>query len=178
MSLPYSPATYNLASTTKWMLIMPWQKIVPDASDEYVSLNLTNFEMPQIGTVRADFNVRGTPIPIQLDVSNDTSKQLTFNYLLSSDWHQYQIIYKWYRMISREWGGGTDYNQAELSMDLSVVLLSEYKNTMFQIDYKNCKLETIAGISMNLQDDENVINHAFTINYSHYEIKGLVEGIC
>jgi hypothetical protein len=171
------PENYNLATGTKWFMIFPFQKVDADLGAEDVALNLYNFSLPGFSIGETDFSIRGVSIPIPNNTRDET-KTLTFNYLLSANWYQYRLLYKWLSLIANECGGQTAPDMTSYMLDLTVIVLSEYKNPIFEIVFHNAWLKSLADIDFNYQDDDEVISHSFDINFSHYTIKNLIEEPC
>lgn len=173
----YIPENYNLATGTKWYMIFPFQKIDPDIGSANVALNLFNFSLPEFSIGETEISLRGVSIPIPNGVRSE-SKQITFNYLLSSNWYQYQLLYKWFSIIANECGGQSAGNMGDYMLDLTVMIISEYKNPLFEIVFHNSWIANLASVDFNYQDDDEVIHHSFDVNFSHYTIKNLIEEPC
>ena len=174
----YPKESYNMATGTKWYMYFPLHTIVPNLNSDEVSLNLYNFSLPEISSAEVEFTVGGTTFPLPGHIRNE-SKELTFNYLLSSNWHQYLLLYKWFSMIATSCGtigineDGIANTPDSYTLDLTVMVVSEYKNPLFQITYHNSWIKSLAEVDFNYQDEDEVISHSFTVAYSHYTFEDL-----
>jgi len=167
-------SAYNLSTGNKWVLIIPFKSIDPTLSSDNFSLNLTNFSINDLSIGSTDFGIRGVRIPIPT-ISRNESKSITFNYMLSSNWRQYRLLYTWFNKIAKE-GGGADLNfMSKYMLDCTVYVLSEFKKKLFSITYFGSWISNLAKIDFNYQSDGQQINHNFTLNYAYYEIDDLIE---
>jgi hypothetical protein len=141
----YITENYNLATGTKWYMIFPFQKIDPEFTAETVALNLFNFSLPDFSIGETDFTIRGVSIPVPTN-NRDEGKTVTFNYILSSNWYQYKLLYKWFSLIANECGGQTSPNLGDFMLDLTVIIISEYKNPIFEIVFHNAWLKSLASV--------------------------------
>tara|TARA_R110002020_G_scaffold90534_18_gene220489 strand:+ start:1130 stop:1666 length:537 start_codon:yes stop_codon:yes gene_type:complete len=173
----YIPENYNLATGTKWYMIFPFQKIDSTITSENIALNLFNFSLPEVSMGETEFGIRGVQIPVPNGV-RDESKLITFNYILSANWYQYKLLYKWFSQIANECGGQTAPEMMDYMLDVTVMIISEYKNPLFEIVFHNAWIKNMAAVDFNYQDDDEVIHHSFDINFSHYTIKNLIEEPC
>lgn len=164
---------YNLATKNKWLLVMPFKKIDSSLTSENVCFNLSKLQLPELSLGTTSFNFQGVQFPLPTFVRNE-SKQLVFNYMLSSDWHQYKLLYKWWSMISQEQGGSSTNITSDLLLDIHVFFLSEFKNILFNIKYVGCQLTNIGSLDLNYQTDGENIEHNFTLNYGYYEVQNLL----
>jgi hypothetical protein len=171
---------YNLLTGNKWILSIPFQQINPDLKYEDVCLNLTNFSLPDFTVSQSEFGIRGVSIPIPSKVRNE-SKSITFNYMLSHDWSQYKLLYKWFSLIVDESGRGTDSSDDPSGggippylTDITVIMLSEYKNLTWSMVFRGAWISSLGSIDLNYQQGEENIQHSFTINYAYYEINDLL----
>jgi hypothetical protein len=170
--MPLHRAAYNLNTGNKWMLVLPYKEIDPELGVDNVAMNLTNFTTPDMEIGMVDFAIRGRSIPMPTSVQNE-DKTITFNYMLSSDWHQYTFLYKWFNQLSDSNNAPSD-TYGNLVVDISVIMISEYKQPMFTITFKGCWINTLQSIDFNYQSGEDNIQHAFTIKYATYEIIDLI----
>lgn len=170
--MPLSNRAYNLATQNKWLLVLPYKQIDTSFTVDNVAFNLTNFSLPSLEIGQVNFPIHGRDIPLPTGVQNE-SKAITFNYMLSSDWHQYRILYKWFNKISDDNNAFQDSYQ-NLTMDITVYLLSEFKNPMFSIVFTGCWISSLQDIDLNYQSGEEVIQHSFTINYATYKFVDLI----
>jgi hypothetical protein len=97
-------------------------------------------------------------------------KSLQFEYMLSSDWHQYKLLWKWANMIASPQGSGcTAENKESIYLPITLIFISEFKKPVFAMEFFNCFIKNFASINFDQQSDDEVIKHAFTVGYSHFE---------
>ena len=175
MALPNT--AYNLATGNKWILSIPFNQLdVEDGDDpsflQTIAFNLYNFSIPALTIGEASFGLFGITIPIPTNTRNE-DKSILFNYMLSSDWHQYKTLYKWFSLIANEDGGaGTDVPSRYL-LDVTVTMISEYKNDRFDIVFHGAWLQLLDTIDLNYQNAQENISHAFNLRYAFYTIENL-----
>jgi hypothetical protein len=172
--MPLPESAYNLLTGNKWLLIIPYQQLLPDSDISELSLNLTNFSLPELTIESTEFNAQGRAIPIPTGIRNE-SKSIIFNYMLSNDWHQYKLLLKWFNLVSNKETNALGAKLPNMSLTISVYMLSEYKNSRFRIDFKGAWLAGLDAIDLNYQQGEEEIQHGFTINYAFYDFVDLLD---
>ncbi len=170
--MPLSNNAYNLATGNKWILTIPFKSIDQKFSANNVALNLTNFSIPELTIESADISQYGRTFNVPTGTRNE-DKTISFNYMLSSNWHQYDILYKWFNLVSNQDTSGYEVTPSEFLLDLSVYVLSEYKNPIFRIDYIGAWISALDAVDFNYQSAEENIVHGFRINYAFYKFEGL-----
>ena len=93
--------------------------------------------------------------------------------MLSSDWAQYKVLYKWFNM-SANFENEFNESYRDVLLDISVFVLSEFKKPLFSIIFRGCWISTLGEIDFNYQQGEENIQTYFTINYASYEFDGLI----
>ena len=180
MSLPNS--AYNLATGNKWILSIPFNLLEVEPLDdevaeptfkETIAFNLYNFSIPEMSIGEASFSVFGVGIPIPTNTRNE-DKSILFNYMLSSDWHQYKTLYKWFSLIANEDGGSGTNTPTNYLLDVTVTMISEFKNERFDIVFHGAWLQALDPIDLSYQNAEANISHAFTLRYAYYTIENLI----
>ena len=141
-----SSTAYNLATGNKWILSIPFNLLEVEAlSDEAevptfketIAFNLYNFSIPALTIGESNFSVMGVQIPIPTNTRNE-DKGILFNYMLSSDWHQYKTLYKWFSLIANEDGGAGTDTATNYLLDVTVTMISEFKNDNLYKFLMNC----------------------------------------
>jgi hypothetical protein len=173
--MPHGVQAYNLATGNKWIALLPLQKIISSYSPTKTCLNLCNFSIPELAMVENRISFNGSSVPIPGGHVRNDSKLITFNYMLASDWSQFRSLYTWFSLISNEEGAASTNNMSDYMCDISVILLSEYKNPIFKIKYVGCWLKSLAEIEENYQGKGENIKHSFTIAYAYYKIEDVAK---
>jgi hypothetical protein len=179
MSLPNT--SYNLATGNKWILSIPFHLLNAENDSEednltfsdVVAFNLYNFSIPSLSIGETSFSIGGVEFPIPTNVRNE-DKTILFNYMLSSDWHQYKTLYRWFSLIADEEGGSSTNIPTNYLLDVTVTMISEYKNEKFDIVFHGAWLQNLDTIDLNYQNAEANISHAFTLRYAYYTIENLI----
>lgn len=169
--MPLPVQAYNLATGNKWLLVIPFHKVLTDTKSTQLAFNLVNFSIPDFSIGSTEFPIRGASFPLPTTVRNE-SKSITFFYLLSSDWYQYKFLYKWFNMIANEEGGGQLPKYGNL--DMTVYMLTEFKNVRFYFTFYGCWLQSLGSLDLNYQTGENNVMHSFTCMYAYYKIHDLI----
>ena len=170
--MPENAASYNLFTQAKWLLNIPFKKIDPSQSLETFSLNLNRFTIPSLSVKKTGASYLGYFIPISTTVRDD-SKEITFHYMLSSDWHQFMFLYKWLQMMLVE-GADKRTKMSDYLLDLTVTILSEFKEPIINIKYYGCWINELGDLDLDYQNPESKpIHHHFTCSYSYYIIEDL-----
>jgi hypothetical protein len=180
MSLPNT--SYNLATGNKWILTIPFHALNAEddteeanlSFEDVIAFNLYNFSIPSLSIGEADFSIFGVGIPIPTNTRNE-DKSILFNYMLSSNWHQYRTLYKWFSLIAGEDGGSSTNTPSNYLLDVTVTMISEYKNEKFDLVFHGAWLKELDTIDLNYQNAEANISHAFTLRYAYYTIENLIE---
>lgn len=160
----------NMATSTRWMALINWQYIDPTYTTKNVAFNLTSFSLPEVALGSVEVNNFGYPIEFP-NYTISTNKILTFEYMLSSDFHQYKMLWNWANKITISDGSGAPGNyNGEFRLPIRFIALTEFKKPIFEIQYKDCWVKEIGPISFDYQDGDAMnIKHSFTCAYSNFE---------
>ena len=160
----------NLATTVRWLAIIPFQSIDKSLNSKNTAFNLTSYNLPEIAVGSNEVTQYGYSVEVPNYVRSHT-KEVTFEYLISSDWHQYKVLHHWFNKIVSEDGSGTgeSENLGEMVLPIRLLMLSEFKHPIFEIIYHNCWIKSFDAVSLDYQDDGAAnIKHDFLVSYSHY----------
>jgi hypothetical protein len=174
-----STNTLNFATQNKWLATIPLSQILDDIQD--VSLNLTTFAIPSIEINANTVNFKGIPIEVPGTVIQGSGKELTFNYIIDSEWKNYVALYSWVDNLSRltKIVRSEDYSTRykadpeiykNFSLPVTVHLLNEYKQRVLEFKYHNCWIKGFSELSMSYTDEPTEISHSFTVAYSDFEL--------
>ena len=171
----------NYAVQNKWIADIPVSMILENTGD--ISLNLTTFAIPAVDINAVTVNFKGTSIETPGSVVQASSKELTFNYIIDSNWANYKVLYKYVDQLARftkivkseEYStrglGNTLYKK--FSIPITVYLLNEFKDRVMEFKYYNCWIKSFAELSMSYTDVPSEVTHSFTIAYSDFELKAI-----
>jgi len=175
MSIPMSDAL-NLATNVRWLAVVPFYQIDPELSTGDVEFNLFTFNLPDMSIGSTEVAYAGYSIETPTNVKAG-DKTVTFEYLMSSDWHQYKLLWNWANKIVKQEGAGrpvTNKENGTFMVPIRFIALSEFKNPLFSIVYHDCWIKDFGAISLDYQDSEaSVITHSFTCAYSHFEFENI-----
>ena len=162
-------SSLNFSTANKWVAVIPFQMIDPNYTSSNVQFNLTNFSLPEMTVSTSTTPFQGYEIEIPTNVRNQ-DKSITFEYMLSSDYHQYKVLYNWLEKIVKEEGTGTTNNMVEYTLPIHIIMLSEFKEPIFEIVYNGCWIKSLGALEFDYQDPEDTpIKHAFTCAYFNFE---------
>ena len=164
----------NLATNNKWLCIIPFQTLFPKLDKKAVCFNLASYNLPDMTLGSSDVSFEGATISIPNFVRSG-SKQLTLDYLLSSDWHQWKILSAWINLITQEIGAGANYSpsigRSQMFIPIRVMMISEFKNPVLEIVYHNCWINALGPISLDFTNPTaDHIRHNFTITYTNFTV--------
>jgi hypothetical protein len=163
----------NLATNTRWMAVIPFYQIDDSFKTGDVAFNLATFSLPEMSIGSTTVGYHGYEVEIPNFVRSG-DKTVTFDYLMSSDWHQYLLLWQWANKIAKAPGSGTEEgvkNLGDISVPIRFYALSEFRKPIFEIVYNNCWIKDFGGISVDYQDSESsVILHSFTCAYTDFEL--------
>lgn len=166
---------YNFATNNKWIASIPFGKIEPGLKSENVTFNLLDFTIPEIAITPNTINLYGMPYQIPSNVV-DMPMEITFNYLLSSNWYQYILLYKWfYKILNRQQGQGNvdiwDPNKDIIAnTTISVFVLSEFLKPIIEFKFDGAWLVRFGALSMDYTGDAAVVKHSFTCTYMNWGV--------
>jgi hypothetical protein len=174
-----STNTLNFATQNKWIAQIPLKQILDDVDD--VSINLTGFDIPSIDINSIELQYKGIPVEVPGNVIQTSGKEITFNYIIDSNWLNYKALYSWVNNLSRlikilkneEYTTKVSIDEEfykNFTLTITVHLLDEYKNRILEFKYYNCWIKSFAELSMNYNDEPVEMTHSFTIAYSNFEI--------
>ena len=173
--------TLNYATQNKWIAQVPLKQILDDVDD--LSLNLTTFSVPSVDINAVEVQYKAIPIEIPGSVVQAGGKELTFDYLIDSEWRNYKALYTWVDNLARmtKIVTGTEYSTKltddeiyrNFSLPITVHLLNEYKDRVLEFKYHNCWIKSFSELSMSYVDEPAEISHSFTVAYSDFEIKAV-----
>ena len=162
----------DYAITNKFIMYIPIQNILgPDY--KALELNLTRFSIPQviIGSTSVSFKGYSAEFPTKV-ISPDT-KELTFEYIVDSNWNNYRALYCWAANI----GIITPVTkQQENQIDLStllpvrIYLLDQYKRKIIEFIYENCWIKVFQDLQLDYTTQASEVHHSFTLAYTNFSI--------
>ena len=162
--------TINFSTTNRWIACIPFKKINPNLTTDTIAFNLTNYSLPEmvLGTTLTQYHGYEIEIPTHIRAQ---TKELTFEYMLSEDFHQWKVLYTWVNKIADEIGSGANTNYENFVLPIRVIILTAFKTPIFEILYNNAWIKGFGSIEFDYQDpDASNIKHSFTIAYSNYEL--------
>jgi len=169
--MPLISSAYNLSTGNKWILVIPFKQIDPSAGIDNLTFNLTSIDIPEREILSASMPIRGRTFPLPTGVRED-DKIVTVKYMLSSDWHQYRFLDKWYSMLANDCHGYEEELSSVL-VNMSVYILSEYRQPMFSVDFEGCWLSNVGRLALSYQRGQREIEHDFRFRYGLMSFTGL-----
>jgi hypothetical protein len=160
---------YNLAETNKWIFSIPFKKIDDSLQTGDVFFNIAEMVTPDLILSETTISYAGYQVPVSTRTRQE-SKQITIGYLMSSDYHQFNYLYKWYNYVVDVNGqGSTDFNKpSTYQMDCDLIMLSEFKTPVLKIKYFGCQLKSIGGLRFDYKNP-SIVTGSFTLSYNRFE---------
>ncbi len=172
-SLTQRTSELNLATQNRWICVIPLQTIFKDLPKKRLALNLTSFSLPEFSVGTTDVSFQGVTMQIPNFVRTQ-SKEISLEYLISSDYFQYRILHKWLGLIVQQVGAGSNSSggfMTDFVLPIRVFLLSEFKNPVLEVVYNNCWIKSFGPLNLDSQNPSApVIKHMFTVAYTDFTI--------
>lgn len=166
------PAHQNLATKTKWIAEIPFSLLFSDISSS-INLNITRFTLPSLNMETPEASYLSYDVPVPSRIQNIDSKEVEFEYILSSDYNQYFLMCRWLNAcVANEFleNENLTLKQKELAVKLPInlFLLSEFKTNVYKIKFNNCFINSLESMDFiyNTSDDE-VLKHVFRCSFSN-----------
>jgi hypothetical protein len=155
------------------------KSIFPELTND-LKLNLSSFHLPevQLGSTTPSYLSKRVDVPTR--ILNPENQEITFEYLLSSNFHQYIMLYRWVQKIAVEMQQNTNFiiseDQKNYQVPLNIFLLSEFKTPILKITYNNAWIQRLGELTFDYRvPSDEAITHSFTIKYTWFSIETLVD---
>ena len=171
--------TENLATQTKWICEIPLSLLFPDLRGD-MRLNLASFTIPEVALGVASQSYLSKRIEKPTGVLQPEAQQITFEYVLSSNFHQYVLLYRWVQRMVIEMQGDSNYldhgDTTKYLIPVTITMLSEFKKPILKITYENSWLYSLGEIRFDYRiPQDDLILHAFTIKFTNFKMDILTD---
>jgi len=171
----------NFAHPTNWVLEIPIKSVGLGAElkergyDHRVfAMNISSFTLGRM-TLSENTVSRNAFQLSYPSGSEETEKEFTVNYKLSSEFQQYYFLTRWWQknlavaqhIEEDDAGNDTDF----FLTDIKLWVLNDNKDPVMKIIYNDCWLKELGELQLNYSDGNNVLEHSFTCKYNNFEIK-------
>jgi len=170
----------NFATNTKWLCNIPLQTLFPDLKGG-LALNLSSWRIPEVTIGSTDApSYFSKHVTIPSKILTPETQEITFEYILSSNYHQYILLYRWVQRIIVEMQKNTNIQMigdlTKFRLPVSVILLSEFKTPVLMATYQNAWIQRFGelGLDYKSPDDDHVI-HSFTLKFTHVDFTILAD---
>ena len=165
----------NYANQNKWFAYCPLEDVL---GKKYKNLNLhlTKFNIPQLmqGTMETSF--RGYAKEMPTKILNPSTKEITLEYIVDSNWENYRALYAFMSNINGTLNPvSTDEKTGILPseyMPVRIYLLGPYKKKIIQFLFENCWIKVFNEISLDVNSPAEV-THSFTLAWDRYCIEDI-----
>lgn len=165
----------NYANQNKWFAYCPLEDVL---GKRYKNLNLhlTKFNIPQLiqGTMEASF--RGYAKEMPTKILNPSTKEITLEYLVDSNWENYRALYAFMSNINGTLNPvSTDEKTGILPseyMPVRIYLLGPYKKKIIQFLFENCWIKVFNELYLDVNQPGEVV-HSFTLSWDRYSIEDI-----
>lgn len=170
-------SSLNFATTVRWIALLPLKQLFPDLPTKNVAFNLTSYSLPELRVSTAEVPYLGYNIEVPTFIRSQ-DKTVTFEYIISSDWHQWKLLFSWLNKVTKEDGVGAGFRDVnEICVPIHVIMLSEYKRPVLDVLYDKCWIKSLSDIRLDYQDgDAAVLKHSFTVSYAFFSVTDPTEG--
>ena len=172
------------ANKNKWICDVPLYLVLGPAYRN-VQLRLSTFTMPSVEMGSDKVMYRSVEIEVPTHVMSPSSKEITFNYFINSDWTDYRALYNWCMNNAEINQGANALDTGNVSSngllkccDIDVKLLSPYKKPVVGFRFKNCWIKSFSDLQLSYAESDE-IQHSFTCAYTHWvllDLNGLESG--
>jgi hypothetical protein len=166
---------YNFFTDNRWIANIPTRNIDPTAESD-LAYNLVDFDIPTLGLSTSQVSQLGYTYEYPTNV-REYNKELTFQYILESDFKQYKFLYQWYTKIASEAGAGVQQGisgagmMEHISTTIRTYLLSEYSNVVVNFKFNNCFLKELGGFKLKYVGDAQVMVGTFKVAFENFELE-------
>ena len=171
-------SSLNMAYNTQWIVDIPLKQIDSSVDLKNFTMNIVSFTLNRLGLGMTTQVYNGVELQMP-NGSEESDKQFTIEYKLSSNYTQYLLLMKWWqknlKVINRI-QGKTKAESAKIEQenyfytDVSLYLLDENKDPVMLITYKDCWLKELGELQLNYEEGENILRHSFTCYFNDYTI--------
>ena len=174
-------SSLNMAYNTQWIVDIPLKQIDSSVDLKNFTMNIVSFTLNRLGLGMTTQVYNGVEIQMP-NGSEDSDKQFTIEYKLSSNYTQYLLLMKWWqknlKVINRIQGktkAETEKIEQEnyFYTDVNLYLLDENKDPVMLVTYKDCWLKELGELQLNYEEGENILRHSFTCYFNNYTITSL-----
>ena len=166
----------NYANQNKWFAYFPLEDIL-GKSYAGLNLHLTRFSIPQLEQTSNTASYRGYSKEVPGKELNAGTKQVTLEYIVDSEWKNYQALYSW---MSGIYGTinpvleNDDTSRIRPSdyLPLRIYLLGHYKKKIIQFLFKNTWIKVFNDIALDVNQPGEVL-HSFTLVFDEFTIENI-----
>lgn len=155
--------SYQEYTSGKWIANIPFKQIYSDLSTPYVAFNLQKLTLPDFAMKTAEFSIKGDNFPVPTH-TRPMSKTANFTFLLSSNWHQYSVLYRWFNNIASIESTPTT-EKSGWFLDIDIVILSEFKKPMFSIILEKSFITKLGKVSLDYVEGSSIVPINFEIAF-------------
>lgn len=176
-------SSLNMANNINWIIDIPLKSIDSSVDVYNFALNISSFTLNRLSLGMSTQNYNGVSINMP-NGTEDSDKQFTIEYKLSSNYAQYMLLMKWWQKnlkVIRRVQGLSDTEIATIETDTNfyttanLYLLDEMKTPMMKVSYGNCWLKELGELQLNYEEGDSVLKHSFTCYFNDYTITDLMK---
>lgn len=165
----------NLANSNHWFCYLPIENIL-GKSYSNLELHVTRFSLPQMEQSSTDVSFKGYSKSIPTKVINYSTKELTLEFLVDENWHNYKALYQWMSsgegVINPVTDEKTEPIQPSDYIPLRIYLLDNYKKKVIQFLFENCWIKLMNDIALEASNAGEV-TASFTFCYDRFRIESV-----
>lgn len=168
----------NFAHPTNWVLEIPiknvglGEELEKRGYDHRIfAMNITTFTLNRMAL--AENTVQSAAYTLSYPTgSEETEKEFTINYRLSSEYQQYYFLTRWwqYNLVVAQHIGNVD-SQSQFLCNINLWVLNDYKDPVMKITYNDCWLKELGELQLSYNGSDNTLEHSFTCKYNNYKIE-------
>lgn len=163
----------NYANENKWFGMFQLEDVL---GKNYKNLNLhiTRFSIPQLvqGTMEASF--RGYSKEMPTKVLMPSSKEITVEYIVDSEWKNYRALYALVSNINGTLNPVSDDEKKGILpseyLPFRIYLLGPYKKKLISFLFEDTWIKVFNELSLDV-NSPNEVKHSFTLSFSQYKIE-------
>ena len=166
----------GVARDCMWICNILFSKVDPSLKARDLSVNLTNFTLPEQGVMTSEIHHNGAVLSMPSPV-RETSREIVLDYIMDAEFNNFKTLWKWITLMAAEIGAGDAPEVGGLLEPLVVpvdlYLLSSFKKPILSFKFENAYIAKFGELSLQYQSDNDPLTHSFTIQYSHLKLEDM-----
>lgn len=173
----------NFAHPTNWVLEIPINSVglgneLKDLGYDHrvFAMNVASFTLGRMTLNGNEVKRVGYTLSYPSG-TEDTEKEFTINYRLSSEYQQYYFLCRWWQKnldVTNHLPGADDAGDKDFFLtNINLWILNDNKDPVMKISYQDCWLNELGELQLSYADSNSFLEHSFTCKYNDFKINYL-----